>query len=131
MDSEPLPSQPPPAARAPVEQETAMDRARCDKAEIPDSPPYRTFPKASGAEARTPVIQIIDADPLAIKPSLVVPVRAGDASVAHSPPFFGVQAQKMGESFIGVSVVQVGSWQTSEPYQGKRANVVMLIGDTA
>jgi len=37
----------------------------------------------------------------------------------------------MGESFIGVSVVQVGSWQTSEPYQGKRANVVMLIGDTA
>jgi len=79
MDSEPLPSQPPPAARAPVEQETAMDRARCDKAEIPDSPPYRTFPKASGAEARTPVIQIIDADPLAIKPSLVVPVRAGDA----------------------------------------------------
>jgi hypothetical protein len=131
MYGQPLPGQAPPATRALTQQEAEVDGARGDKAEIPDSPPDRAVPKANGTEARTPVVQIIGAKPLAVEQSLVVSVAALDALVTHGPPFLGLQAQQLGDSFIGIRVLQIISWQPGEPYKGKRTNVVMLISDAA
>ena len=94
MHSEPLPSQMPLATRALTKQEATVDRAWCDKTKIPDSPPDRALPKASGAEARTPVIQIVGANPLAVEQSLVVSIAALDVSITHRLPLLGLKAQQ-------------------------------------
>lgn len=108
-----------------------MDGACCNEAKIPDSPPDRARPKASGAQPRRTVIQIVGANPFSAEQSLVVSFAALDVSVTHRPPLLGLKAQHMGNLVNAVRPLQSGFWQPGEPYNGKRSNVVMLMSNAA
>jgi hypothetical protein len=75
-----------------------VDRACCDEAQIPDSPPDRTLPKTSGAEAWTLIIQIVRADRFTAERSLIELIPL-DVAVAHRSPLLRIKTQNMGNLF--------------------------------
>ncbi|OLE02469.1 MAG: hypothetical protein AUI36_43370 [Cyanobacteria bacterium 13_1_40CM_2_61_4] len=91
----PLPSQSPVAGWAKIDEKAAMDRACCDEAQIPDSPPDRALPKTSGTQAWTLIIQIVGAYRFTVERSLIEPIPL-DVAVAHRSPLLRIQTQDMG-----------------------------------
>ena len=92
----PLPSQSPVAGWAKIDEKAAVNRACCDEAQIPDSPPDWALPKTSGAQAWTLIIQIVRANRLTVERSLIELISSLDAAVAHRSPLLRIKTQDMG-----------------------------------
>jgi hypothetical protein len=98
----PLPSKSPVARWANIDEQAAVNRACCDEAQIPDSPPDRALSKTSGAEAWTLIIQIVCANRFTVERSLIELISPLDAAVAHCPPLLRIKTQDMGNLFDSV-----------------------------
>src|SRR5688572_15483332 len=96
MHGRSLPGQFPVAGWTGIDEKAAVDRACCDEAQIPDSPPDGALPKATGAQAWTLIIQIVRANRLTVERSLIELISSLDAAVTHRPPLFRIKTQDMG-----------------------------------
>jgi hypothetical protein len=108
-----------------------VDGACRNQTEVPDSPPDRTLPKASGAKTGTPVIEIVGANRFPVEQPLTVSIAAVDATVTHRPPLLGIEAQDMRNLVEAVRPFNSGCLQPGEPYNRERTNVVVLLSNPA
>jgi hypothetical protein len=100
----PLPSKFPVARWANIDEQAAVNRACCDEAQIPDSPPDRALPKTNGAQAWTLIIQIVRANRFAVEQSLIERIPL-DVAVAHRSPLLRIKTQDMGNLFDSVFAI--------------------------
>jgi hypothetical protein len=100
----PLPSKSPVARWANIDEQAAVNRACCDEAQIPDSPPDRALPKTNGAQAWTLIIQIVRANRFAVEQSLIERIPL-DVPVAHRSPLLRIKTQDMGNLFDSVFAI--------------------------
>src|SRR5438093_7302874 len=127
----PLPGQSPVARWADIDEKAAVDRACCNEAQIPDSPPDRALPKTSGAQAWTLIIQIVRANRFTVERSLIELISSLDATVAHRSPLLRTKTQDMGNLLDSVFPIETGRRQSDDLHQERRAAVAVLLSDAA
>ena len=91
-----------------VDQMATVDGAGGDEAQIPHGPPDGGLFEATGAYPWALIIQIIDANPLAIKRPLVESIASADMPVVHRLPLLRLQAQHVGNLLNAVISLQPG-----------------------